>query len=301
MFFRNLQVYRLADFMLGFSALEEQLSRGAFKECGPADASSRGWVPPRGLTGECPLAELINGQWVLCLKVQERLLPSSVISDEVSKRAAAIEDQQGYKPGRRQLKELRERVAEELLPQAFRRNRKTYVWIDPDQGWFGVDAATPARAEEVIEHLRHSLDTFPLQLLRTRLSPTAAMADWLASGEAPFGFTLDRECEVKGIGEEKGSVRYTRMPVDGNDVKAHLANGKLPTKLALTWSDRLSFVLTDRLELKRVFILDVAKEQESAENADELFDADFTIMTGEFRRFLPDLVTALGGEVEEAK
>ena len=106
-------------------------------------------------------------------------------------------------PGRKQLKELRERVTEELMPRAFTRRRTTYAWIDPTNGWFCVDASSPAKAEEVIEHLRHCLDELPLSMVHTQISPQTAMADWLAGGEAPAGFTIDRDCELKAAGEEK--------------------------------------------------------------------------------------------------
>jgi recombination associated protein RdgC len=157
-----------------------------------------------------------------------------VVNDEVKDRAEAMEAQQGYAPGRKQLKELRERVTEELMPRAFTRRRTTFVWIDPKNGWFCVDASSPGKAEEVIEHLRHCLDEFPLTMLHTQVSPTSAMADWLAGGDAPAGFTIDRDCELKAAGEEKAAVRYVRHPLDGDEIageiKAHLASGKLPTK-----------------------------------------------------------------------
>jgi len=97
-------------------------------------------------------------------------------------------------------------------------------------------------------------------------------------------------------------VRYVRHPLDGDEVKAHLAAGKLPTRLALTWDDRISFILSEKLEIKRLAFLDILKEEaeKSAEHADEQFDADFALMTGELARFLPALVEVLGGEVEAA-
>ncbi len=169
-------------------------------------------------------------------------------------------------------------------------------------GWLCVDASSPAKAEEVIEHLRHCLDEFPLTLLHTQLSPQSAMADWLAGGDAPACFTIDRDCELKAAGEEKAAVRYVRHPLEGDEVKAHLASGKLPTRLALTWDDRISFILSEKLEIKRLAFLDLLKEEaeRSAEHADEQFDADFALMTGELTRFLPVLIEALGGEKVEA-
>jgi recombination associated protein RdgC len=152
----------------------------------------------------------------------------------------------------------------------------------------------------VIEHLCHCLGDFLPQPLHTQRSPQAAMADWLAAGEGPTAFCIDRDCELKGCGAEKAAVRYVNQPLTdagiAAEIKAHLAAGQLPTRLALTFDDRLSFVLTERLEIKRLAFLDVIQQETVAENADEQFDADFALMTGEFVRFLPALVEALGGE-----
>lgn len=299
MWFKNLQIYRLpAPWNIDLAKLAEQLERTPFKRCPSNEPMSRGWVSPRR---DGALVYALNRQWLVALAVEQRLLPSSVVNEVTQERAEEIEAQQGYKPGRKQLRELKERVAEELMPRAFTRRRKTFVWIDPIAGWACIDAASPAKAEEVIEMLRLSLDDFPLTLLHTQVSPTSAMADWLAGGEGPAGFTIDRDCELKAVGEEKAAVRYVRHPLEGGEVKDHLANGKLPTRLALTWNDRISFVLTEKLEIKRLAFLDLLKEEaeQNAEHADEQFDADFALMTGELARFLPNLIEALGGEVTE--
>ena len=301
MWFKNLQLYRLPTlWAIDLASLEEQVARGPFVKCPSNQPLSRGWVSPRR---DGALVFALDRQWLLALSVEQRLLPGSVVIEEVRERAEAMEAQQGYAPGRKQLKELRERVTEELMPRAFTRRRSTFVWIDPQNGWLCVDASSPAKAEEVIEHLRHCLDEFPLTLLHTQVSPASAMADWLAGGDAPAGFTIDRDCELKASGDEKSAVRYVRHPLEGDEIKAHLASGKLPTRLALTWDNRISFILSEKLEIKRLAFLDLLKEQpeRSAEHADEQFDADFALMTGELSRFLPQLLEALGGEVAEDK
>lgn len=301
MWFKNIQLYRLpTPWNIDLAKFEEQLARAPFVKCPSNQPMSHGWVSPRR---DGALVFSLSRQWMISLSVEQRLLPSSVVNQEVKERTEAMEAQQGYAPGRKQLKELRERVTEELMPRAFTRRRSTFIWIDPQNGWFAVNASSPAKAEEVIEHLRHCLDDFPLTMLHTRISPQTAMADWLAGRDTPAGFTIDRDCEVKSVGEEKAAVRYVRHPLDGNEIeaeiKAHLASGKLPTKLALTWDSRISFVLTEKLEIKRLAFLDLLREEaeKSAEHADDQFDADFALMTGEFSRFLPRLVEVLGGEV----
>lgn len=302
MWFKNLQIYRLpAPWAIDLAKLDEQLARGGFAKCASHEPMSRGWVAPRK---DGALIYANNRQWLLSLATEQRLLPSSVVNDEVRERAEVLTETQGYAPGRKQLRELKERVTEELMPRAFTRKRSTFVWIDPQNGWFIVDAGSQGKAEEVVEHLRFCLDELPLKLLHTQVSPQSAMADWLAGGEAPGGFTIDRDCELKAVGEEKSAVRYVRHPLNDEvsaEIKAHLAAGKLPTKLALTWDERISFVLTEKLEIKRLAFLDLLKEEaeKNAEHADEQFDADFALMTGELTRFLPALIEALGGEIIE--
>lgn len=296
MWFKNLQIYRLpAPWPIAAETLEDQLARKRFQPCGSQDMETRGWVSPNG---DDRLVHAVGGQWLISLGLEAKLLPSSVVKQVAEERAEEIEATQGYKPGRKQMKELKEEVTQELLPRAFSRRKRINAWVDPQGGWLVIDAPSSARAEDVLETLRQSLDSFPLALLRTERSPGSAMADWLAAGEAPEGFTIDQDCELRAVTEDKAAVRYVRHTLEGEEVKAHLSAGKLPTRLALTFDDRVSFVLTEKGEVKRVQFLDVVQEQVDggAESAAELFDAHFALMTGELRRLIPAVADSLGGE-----
>lgn len=299
MWFRNLQIYRISEnWNMSAEVLQEQLSRKRFQPCGSQDQETHGWTPPAASED---LVHQVGDQWLIALGFEQRLLPSAVVKQEADERAEDIAAQQGYKVGRKQMKELREQITQEFLPRAFTRRRKVFAWIDPIRGWLGVDAPSQARAEGVLEALRQTLDTLPLALLRTERSPTAAMADWLAGGEAPPGFTIDQDCELRSVTEDKAVVRYVRHTLEGDEVRGHLEAGKMPTRLALTFDDRVSFVLTEKLEIKRLDFLDVVKEKiedAGADDAQAVFDAGFALMTGELSRLLPELMVALGGELE---
>lgn len=299
MWFKNLSVYRLpANWALDLTKLEEQLSRQALQPCGNQDRESQGWVSPRG---DDRLLHVLNHQVLIALGVEQKLLPGSIVTQFANDRAADIEAQQGYKLGRKQMRELKEQITDELLPRAFVRRRTTWAWIDPVNGWLVVDAATPLKAEELLERLNKTLDDLPARTLHTELSPGAAMTDWLLAGEAPSGFTIDRDLELRAIDEGKATVRYVRHALEGEEIQQHIAAGKTATRLALTWNDRISFVLSEQLQIKRLAFLDILKENtEQGETADEQFDLDFALMSGELAKMLTDVVDALGGEKAKA-
>lgn len=84
-------------------------------------------------------------------------------------------------------------------------------------------------------------------------------------------------------------------------MRRQIEAGKQVNRLALTWADRISFVLTESLAIKRVAPLDVIKENTDSTgvNHEERFESDFTMMTGDIGKLLADLVDALGGEKKD--
>lgn len=298
MWFKNLQVYRLPkNWNTDATPLEEQLAKMPLQACSATEPRSIGWIPPRegGM-----LVNTINHQLLLTLGVEEKLLPASIVKRFASDKAREIENAEGRRVGRREMREMIEEMTIQLLPRAFTRQRRTCGWIDRANGWLVIDAASPAKAEEFIEHLRKSLESLPVKVLKVTQSPSAAMTGWVAGGEAPAGFTVDQDLELRST--EKATVRYANHSLEGEEIRQHIADGKTVTRLAMTWNDRISFILNDVLQIKRLAFLDILKEQSEGQgdNADERFDIDFTLMTGEVARLLDDLVDALGGEATPA-
>lgn len=294
--FKNLLVYRIGpQWAPSFDALEEGLSRARFLPCGATQPQSAGWIEPRGVE-HGPLVESVGGQWLLKLKIEQRVLPGSVVRRRVDELAEQIEQATGRQPGRKQKKELKEQATLELLPMAFTKQTTVNVWIDPGQRLLVIDSGSTARADGVITELVKAAEGLAVNALPTQVSPAAAMSQWLVSGEPPAGFTVDRECELKSTDEMKSVVRYARHPLDIEEVRQHIAAGKQPTRLALTWRDRVSFLLTDQLQIRKLDFLDVVFEGQPQATKEEAFDADAAIATGELRRMIPDLIEALGGE-----
>ena len=136
----------------------------------------------------------------------------------------------------------------------------------------------------------------PLPLEGAR-SPHVFMSSWLMQGDAPYRFAIDDDLELQTPDKTKSSIRYVRYPLDGKDIRSHLAAGKYPTRLGLTWNGRVSFVLTDKLCLRRIKFLEVGKDQSDAEETEaaEQFDIDFAVMAGELSALLTDLALGSSG------
>jgi recombination associated protein RdgC len=297
MWFRNVQLYRLPEqWDMTTDRLSEQLSRLVFKPCGSQDTQSMGWTPPVA----DGLVHGVAGQWLIALGVERRLLPPAVVAKEVEQRARTIEEDKGFKPGRKLMREIKEAVTQELMPRAFTKFHKVYAWIDPKAGWLAIDAPSRSAAEPLIEAVHKAVEELPLKLVNPEFSPGSAMTFWLAGGEAPGAFTIDEDCELRAVTDEASAVRYVHHSLEGEEIRGHIAAGKQVSKLALSFDDRVSFVLTDKFEIKRVRPLDILIEKASegdAKTQEEQFDADFALMAGELGRLIPALLDALGGEV----
>lgn len=304
--FKSSAYFRLApEFVLpDLAALEEALQATHFLPCGATQPDSHGWVPPRG-NKSAVLAESVGGQLILKFCVERRPVPASAIKAALEERIEKYKQETGFeRVGAKLKKEFKEEIVFELLPRAFTKRSTTLLWLDPVNRLLVVDSGTLAGADKIVTCLVDALTSIPgaaptvgLKPIQTQMSASASMAHWLSTREAPYRFTIDRDCELKTPDDQKSTVRYSRHTLEIDEVAQHLAAGKLPTQLALTWNERVSFVLTDTAQIRKLKLLDVVMDgvQEGGKD-DDGFDTDAAILTGELSQLIPDLLEALGGE-----
>lgn len=283
------------------SDLEAALATEPFAPCTATQQKSTGWVPPRG-EAHGALVEVVGGQWIARFAIETKAVPGDAVRRKVDEAAQAIEQTTGRKPGKKERRDLRDDALTALLPQAFPRRTELTAWLNPQERWLVLDAGAQGKADEVITSLvRVAGQGFAIGLLQTARSPQAAMTGWLAAqtqDELPSAFHIERECELKGSGEQPAVVKFTRHDLATDEVRQHVAEGKLPTKLALGWQDRVGFMLTQTLQIKKVAFQEGVFDERASAQGDDRFDADVALSTGELSALIHDLIDALGGEVE---
>lgn len=300
--FKNLTIYRIgAGWRPPVDELEVAACEHLFAPCSATQEKSIGWVPPRG-EEHGALVEYVAGQLIMKLMIETKSVPSAAVKAKAQEAADHIEATTGRKPGKKEMKELREDALTALLPQAFPKQTAVWVWIDRAAGLLMTDASSQGKNDEVVTALVRAFDGLSLALLQTKLTPQSAMTAWLASTEPetdwPEGFHIERACELRSADEEKSVVKFARHHLQTEEVRKHLAEGKLPRWAAMSWEGRVGFVLTESMQLKKLAFLDGVFDDRPNEDAG--FDADVALATGELRKLIPALVNALGGEVQPA-
>lgn len=296
--FKNLQIYTLdSHWKITPAKLEEKLAAHPLLPCSAAAMQSQGWVAPHASSG---VVYSQGKQVLVTLGVQQRLLPAAVINQTVKQRAAALEKTQGFAPGRKQLRDLKDKVADELRPRAFVREKAVRAWFDLAKHRLIVDCASPKVAENLASALRNDLGELPAIPLATQTAPGEAMTDWITAGSVSAQFSLDQDCELVANELQKSTVRYVRHGLEGAEIRSLINGGKSVSRVGLVWRDRLALVLNDKLEVKRLrFEAMDAKDpvEGSARNKDDAdhFEANFTLMSGELSALVDDLLALLGG------
>lgn len=297
MWFKQLTFYRIdPSQMPDAHKLGEALRQHPFHSCLGLDWFSEGWNPAASHT-EDPLLK-VRDSLLLTLKREDKVLPAGVIRDLLDIKINQIEEQEFRKVSRKEKQALKEQITDDLLPRAFTRSTRLSALIDQQRHWLMVDSATSSKAENLLSSLRDASPAFPAALVHTNLSAQSAMTDWLIHGDAPGGFTLDSDCELRAAGENGAVIRCSRQDLTAEEVQQHLKNGKQATKLGLVWREKIQFVLTENLQLKRLRFLDVVQE-EAAQSGDDmasLNEATLLLMAEELGTLLNELVEVLGGE-----
>jgi recombination associated protein RdgC len=301
MWFKNIRAYRLTSpFTATPEQLAGQLQQRAFEPCGKSQALALGWVPPLGID-DGPLVHAAAGRLLLKLKREEKLLPSTVVREQLEEKVAAIESEQARKVYRKERLSLKDEIIQDCLPRAFTRSSTVFAYIDTRANWLFVDAASAARAEELLNLLRECIGSFPVLLPQVNSAPVQVMTGWLLHRSLPRDFELGAECELREPGEEGGVVRCRGVDLLSEEVETHLHAGKQVARVALAWDERVQLVLAEDLCLRRLrFADELLKENEDISDDDQAarLDADFALMADAIGGLQERVLALFGGEAE---
>lgn len=299
--FKNLIVFssgnlqHIADSDLGGLLVEKPLLAP-----GGAQLSTSGWVPPRDSGAQ--IFHRVGSHILMACGCEERILPAAAVKRELAIIVKNFEDTNGYKPGSKQRREMKDDLMASMLPRSFIKASKTLIWLNVDSGLICVAATSEKAAEPAISLLRDTFDV-TVSLPTLALSPSQAMTNWLINEGVPNSLlTIDDAVDLVSVGASKSQAKFSHHEVLSPEVLVHpTKKGKVVKSMGLTFNDECSFVLNDAFAFKKLALLDVQDDtdHDPEEDADAAFEATFLLESAIYSRAVIAVIKALGGEVLE--
>lgn len=291
MWFKQVQLFELKNASKYTSDnLIKKLEELAFRPCLPSMQSSIGWVPPIDDEG-VPLVLAVNGYLMMCLQVEEKILPATVIRQELNQKVKQIELQDDRKVRQREKLALKDELMLTLLPRAFTKFTRYYAYIDTKNNYLVFNTTQAKKTEQFISLFKKSvsedISTFELK----KLSPI--VTSWLKNQNYPTEFAIEKACLLQDPDREDRTIRCQEQDLFAASIQALIKDGCEVKQIALSWHDRVNFVLSaDDFTLRSINYEDEITAQATemeAETKQQQFIADFFIMTAAIAELLSDL------------
>ena len=234
--------------------------------CGPQQVSVSGFC---NIFPENP-AELVLGvgNYAYALhKTVERILPPSVVKDELAAKVEQVESQEGRRVSRSEKADLKDQIVFDLLPQAFKKSTVTPVLFDFARSEILVGCSSQNQAEDVLSSLRSALGGLSAKPASADFSATDEMSRWVVNKSEPLnGYEIGDRCELSGDSGEK--VRVTGLAAKTEQTQRYVEDLSMTVVKLEMYDEALAFDLTDTLNLRRVSPLDRLEQNFDGINAE---------------------------------
>ena len=293
--FRNLRFYRVfSPWPDTEEELSETLGKKVFTPCGSFSEKSGGWEAPAAPWSPL-LCRSLAGADLLQLRTQSRVLPAAAIKEALEDRVAEYQDRMDQDPPRAEVRRLREETRDALLPKALVKSERTGAFYLHSDSLLVIDAATDAKAEWLIDHLRFCFTSFRCAPLAFNASP-AELLTRIFMGESPLGFKLGRECRMQDLMDSKAIATWRDIDLTDASIRHHVIEGMKLTHLGVEFGNIMRCTLSEDAVFSKVKFM-TGEDAEPAENEDSLMrqDAEFVLLSGTVSRMIKDLCKLLGG------
>jgi recombination associated protein RdgC len=292
MWFKQIQLFQLAkSWNLSMESMLAGLESLAFSPCLPSLPMSAGWVSPVDEPG-ASLIRTINDCSMLCLQLEEKILPAMVIRQTLLEKIRHVETQEKRKLRAKEKFDLKDEIIHTLMPRAFSKLTRIYAYIDNRSHRLVLGTQNAKRAEQFITLFKRSVTEGVERYELKRLAPL--LTHWLRQKDYPAAFAIEKAAVLQDPKLQNRIIRCQQQDLFAASIQALIADGCEVKRIGLCWQDRVSFVLADDFSLSAIkyqeAILAEAQDMEP-ETAQQQFDADFLIMTetlaGLFNALLP--------------
>lgn len=292
MWFNNVLIYQLTRD--DQSELAPALTENVLKPCPPHARFIYGWSP---VYGEELLQE-VAGSILICMGKEERLLPRGVINKMLAERIQNLEMQQGRQVKRAEKAQMAEDIEFELLPKSFCVQKKLFAILDDSSKRILINASSANQAAQLTSLLRKSVPGLSIEPLMIEDNLALRFAQWIQNPSMlPEQFALASDCVLFSLDNDKKRIHCKGYELPAEEILTLLDQGMVTAEISLIWRERIQFTLTHDFTFKKLksldYLIDEFNELKELEEDIEQRDAALTLLTGELRELVNDLLSTL--------
>lgn len=291
MWFKQIQLLQIKD-TLNYSPENfcEKLEPLIFTPCLPSMPSSIGWVSPFE-DENAPLVHALNGKIMLCMQLEEKVLPAIVVRQALDEKVRKIQEKQDRQVRQKEKLSLKDEVVMTLLPRAFTKLTRIYGYVDTQKNWLVINTTNASKIEQFLmlfkKCVTESVKTFDYA------KPAPIMTHWVKNQSNPTVLSIEKACMLQDPQKQNRVIRCQHQDLFAPSIQGLIKDGCEVKQLAMCWQDRINFVLADDFSLRSLQYQDAVLEEAKgidSETKQQQFDADFFIMTETLTALLSDLL-----------
>lgn len=295
MWFKKAQIFKFTEKVnFAVDGLQEQLRQLEFTPCPAGLPASQGWIAPSDESEDLVYAA---GDFLLiCLQVETKILPASVVTQSLKERVKLIESKQERKLSYKERTALKQAIYNELLPQAFSKLMREYAFIDLKNNCLILNTNNTKNTQNFLTFFRRCIDNVKPVAFEAKKIPQI-LTNWLVSNQYPTEFKIEDACVLQDPKQKERNIRIKQQDLSVGYIKELIQNNYIVTQIKLTWSDQITFMLKHDFTLQSLQYSDSVIEltEDDQSNSQEAnFRTDFFIMSGILSKMMQELVQVFG-------
>lgn len=258
---KNARVYTFKDFS-GFTV--EQIKEQAFKPLHSQQAVGIGFVETEGFGDLFVNMEELT---MLCMKIETKILPASVVNKTLLEQVKIIEKKEDRKISRKEKRALKDEIMFEMTPKAFSKEQLITVIFDWKNNLLIIDTASASIAENAINLIREATGSFNVVPLSTATMPMQVMSERIKANE-PLLAVSEYGSKLQLVDFSTDTTHnYKNEVVFLDEIKTFIDSGMVVTQVEIV-TDELICTVTEKLVFKSIKFSDLVLDKISEHEAD---------------------------------
>ena len=186
----------------------------------------------------------------------------------------------------------------ELLPKSVCVQKKLFAILDDSSKRILINASSANQAAQLTSLLRKSVPGLSIEPLMIEDNLALRFAQWIQNPSMlPEQFALASDCVLFSLDNDKKRIHCKGYELPAEEILTLLDQGMVTAEISLIWRERIQFTLTHDFTFKKLksldYLIDEFNELKELEEDIEQRDAALTLLTGELRELVNDLLSTL--------